>query len=599
VIAGQGAEQQQLARAPADIRSRRIQAELVAILFSRARVTIFTSLATGSIAFLLVCRHVPLSWGLGWLAYLVLVSVARLRLVRSFERAAPPPDDILRWANYFTAGTSATAAFWGAGAIMVFGFLPSNMLLAVFFVMVFAGYAAGSASTQALYLPNCYAFLVILLGSLVVGFLMLGDTLHLALAGVTLIYLAFNVSMARSHHRTHAESIALRFANIELIEELERKSAEAEAANVAKSKFLAAASHDLRQPLHALILFVSALNEHIRYPEVRRIVDHIHRSVHALEQLFNALLDISRLDAGTIRPEPRDFPLRELMVRLRNDYEHEATSKGLSFRCTDSPFFVRSEPQWLERILRNYLSNAIRYTERGAVTVSAVLSGPSVRIEVADTGKGIPHSAQQEIFREFYQLDNPERDRNKGLGLGLAIVDRLARLLDHPIDVQSEPGRGSVFSVTVPLGSETAAGTSRYVAAGGTDLAAMTVLVIDDEASVREGMEALLSQWNCEVLLASNESDAVARVRDRGETPDAIIADYRLADGRTGIQAIGALERECGRPVPAVIVTGDIAPDRLREVAASGLPLLHKPVAPARLRAFLQQARAALNTVAT
>ena len=424
---------------------------------------------------------------------------------------------------------------------------------------------------------------------------LINDPIHIALGVMTFAYVGGLSFFARTIHRTIIESLNLRFENIDLVRELSEQRDEAERANVAKSKFLAAASHDLRQPLHALTLFTSALDDRIKYPEVRRIVDNIGASVRALEKLFNALLDISRLDAGVLQPEPRHFRLRDVMERLENEHAPDAQAKNLAFRCDSSDFVVRSDPALLERILRNFVSNAIRYTAKGEVRIACVGDRNHVRIEVRDTGIGIPKSHHRDIFNEFYQLGNPERDRTKGLGLGLAIVDRVARLLDHPIEIESTPGVGTCFSVTVPLGDGAliipdipAESTS-----ASHDLTGICVVVVDDEISVREGMRILLEQWGCDVIVAGSEDEAVVAVREARRVPDVAIADYRLRDERTGVQAIERLRREVGSTVPALIVTGDTAPDRLREAQASGDPLVHKPVPPAVLRTFLRKVRSA------
>ncbi len=323
---------------------------------------------------------------------------------------------------------------------------------------------------------------------------------------------------------------------------------------------------------------------------MRKIVDNINLSAQALEKLFAALLDISRLDAGVIQPQVSEFNLQELIERLKNEYALEAKQMDLTFRCPSTELVVRSDPQLLERILRNYLSNAFRYTSQGEVALSCCALGGAIRIEVADSGKGIAREKQQQIFREFHQLENPERDRTKGLGLGLAIVERLAKLLGHPIGVDSTPAQGSVFHVTVPRGDPSAVvPPQRLLAEVGTDLSGMRVLVIDDEVDVREGMNTLLGQWGCELLLAGSEEEAVELLKQDSRAPDVVIADYRLREYKTGVQAIRRVQGECGIAMPALIITGDTAPDRLREVAASGFPLFHKPVAPAQLRAFLHQ----------
>ena len=242
--------------------------------------------------------------------------------------------------------------------------------------------------------------------------------------------------------------------------------------------------------------------------------------------------------------------------------------------------------------MRNLLANAIRYTNNGSITINCVQQAGNVRIEVCDTGIGIPADQQQEIFREFYQLTNPERDRNKGLGLGLAIIDRLINLLQHKIEVQSEVGKGSCFSVTLPAGDQARviAMQAQHVHSGYFDIIGMRVLVIDDVQGVRDGMQAVLDNWGCVVTLASSEEEAMDKLKGK-EPPHVIIADYRLRDGKNGAQAIEKLRKACGKEIPALIITGDTGPDRLREAEASGHTLMHKPVQTARLRTYLRHVK--------
>jgi CheY-like chemotaxis protein/anti-sigma regulatory factor (Ser/Thr protein kinase) len=336
-------------------------------------------------------------------------------------------------------------------------------------------------------------------------------------------------------------------------------------------------------------LFASALDERIKYPEVSRIVANINASVRAMELLFNALLDISRLDAGVLQPSVRHFRLDELIRRLVNDHAPEAERKGLKLLCSACEVTVHSDPALLERIVLNFVSNAIRYTDRGEVRITCAADGDQVRVEVTDTGIGIPPDKHREIFDEFHQLQNPNRDRNKGLGLGLAIVDRVARLLGHRIEVQSTPGKGSCFTVLVPLGDALCVveEPSRAVVAL-DDVGGLHVVVVDDEIDIREGMQSLLQQWGCQVSLAASAAEAVAVARAADVVPHAIIADYRLRDGETGVQVIEQLQRELEARIPALIVTGDTASERLQEAGASGYQLVHKPVQPAMLRAFLR-----------
>jgi two-component system, sensor histidine kinase len=375
----------------------------------------------------------------------------------------------------------------------------------------------------------------------------------------------------------------------EATRELTAQKEEAERASLAKSRFLAAASHDLRQPMHALILFVTALKERIQYPEVSRIVSNIEASVSAMLSLFNALLDISRLDAGVLHAKPTDFELDSLLQRLQIEFAPHAMEKGLRFRVMRSSAIVTSDPVLLERVLMNLISNAIRYTVQGGVVVGCRKRKGKVRIEVWDSGPGIPAERHRDIFQEFYQLRNPERDRSKGLGLGLAIVDRMARLLETRIHLKSSEAKGSVFAIEVPravvshVGQEAAERQTNQA----NSLAGALVVVIDDEAAILDGMRGLLQEWGCEVLAAESGAEALAQLRRVGRTPDAVISDYRLREEETGAAVIARIQAAMGVPLPGVLITGDTGPDTLREAQVSGYQLLHKPVRPAKLRALL------------
>jgi two-component system, sensor histidine kinase len=364
---------------------------------------------------------------------------------------------------------------------------------------------------------------------------------------------------------------------------------EAERANMAKSRFLAAASHDLRQPMHALMLFVTDLKQRIHYPEVSRIVHNIETSVNAMVSLFNALLDISRLDAGVLHANPVDFPVKNLFDRLRVEFSAAAREKELHFSVMASKLVVRTDPLLLERIVVNLVSNALRYTSRGGVVVGCRRQRDAVRIEVWDSGPGVPLERQRDIFQEFFQLSNPERDRSKGLGLGLAIVERMAKLIGTRVRLRSVLGKGSVFYLTVPLGSAARVVRERSEAAEALTqpLTGAFVVVVDDEGPILEGMRGLLAGWQCEVAAAESQALALAAVEQAGKAPDAIISDYRLRDEENGIDVIRALRARFGSSIPGILVTGDTAPDRLREAEQSGFYLIHKPVRPAKLRTLL------------
>jgi signal transduction histidine kinase len=406
----------------------------------------------------------------------------------------------------------------------------------------------------------------------------------------------------RVHERTAALQTAndqLQAANQSLRVEIEARTrveaelreakAEADRANLAKSKFLAAASHDLRQPVQSLMLFFAALEHHQRSEEVRPILEGMEQSLAGLTLLLDGLLDASRLDAGVVVPEPREVPVGPLIARLLAEYAPAATAKGLRLRAVPTGVVVRTDPALLERILRNFIQNALRYTAAGGIVIGCRRRGEQVRIAVVDSGHGIPADLQEAVFEEFFQIDNPERDRTKGLGLGLAIVRRLADLLGHPLGVRSIVGKGSSFFVDLPVAEWQAPATAEAVPAGhaGAGGGPATIVVIEDEMLVRLGLGSVLRTWGFTVVEAETGAQALDLLAAAKAAPVLILADYRLRRDEVGTEVIRMVQQRFGRAIPAVIITGDTSPDRLREAQASGHALLHKPVAPDDLRAII------------
>lgn len=377
--------------------------------------------------------------------------------------------------------------------------------------------------------------------------------------------------------------------------DLAAKKDMAERANTAKSRFFAAASHDLRQPLHALSLFVATLKARNRQVETQPLIDNIEASTAAMELLFNALLDISRLDAGAIEPRPVHFSLERLFADLDKQFSALAMDKQLSLRFRGTVPALYSDPLLIERILANLVANAIRYTDDGGVLVTCRPRGRTVCLAVYDTGRGIPEDQQESVFQEFVQLHNAARDRSKGLGLGLAIVSRLGRLLGHRVVLRSRPGHGSVFSIDVPLGDPSLIQTPASPAVPGKMPADALVLLVDDETAILRGMAELFDNWNIDLVTAHSVAEAEQWLASIERTPDVIVTDYRLPDD-DGLAVVARLRERYGRDIPAILVTGDTAPETLQRITQAGLPLLHKPLRPAKLRALLthliQQARA-------
>ncbi|MDD5056358.1 MAG: ATP-binding protein [Sideroxydans sp.] len=355
---------------------------------------------------------------------------------------------------------------------------------------------------------------------------------------------------------------------------------QAESANLAKSRFLAAASHDLRQPIHAQGLFLGVLARTELNAYQREVLANATAASRSSVEMLNTLLDFSRIEAGVIKPKVQAFYMQPLLNKIEREFEQQADAKGLAYRSRETAIAVQSDPMLVELILRNLVSNAIRYTVRGGLLVTCRKRGEHAVLEVWDTGIGITPEHQREVFQEFHQLGNPERDRQKGLGLGLAIAEGLARTLVHELTLVSTPQRGSVFRLTLPIASEAPVATSGTTQHKNQKLNAR-VLVIDDDEAVRSGMRHLLRNWGCECETAESIEEALALARIHA--PDVVISDYRLREQRTGLEAIAALRGLLGNALPALLLTGDTAPDTLREAQTSGIALLHKPVSPGKL----------------
>ncbi|PWC54648.1 hypothetical protein TSO221_07570 [Azospirillum sp. TSO22-1] len=377
---------------------------------------------------------------------------------------------------------------------------------------------------------------------------------------------------------------------------IERELAEAkeaaEQANLAKSKFLAAASHDLRQPLQSLFLFAHVLEAQVAGSEkALGTLGALHKGLEAMKGLLDSLLDVSRLDAGSVTADVRSVQVADLLDALDTAYARIAANKALGWSVERCGAVVRTDPTLLAQLLRNFVENAIRYTPRGGVRVTCHKVGDDrLAIEVHDTGIGIPAEHMASIWEEFHQVGNPERDREKGLGLGLAIVRRLSDLLGHPVTARSEPGTGSVFAVEVPLdpdGAPPERAAARPAPGPGAD--SRLVVVVEDDSIVLTALEALLTEWGYGVLTASSGAEAVERIQADGRLPDVLVSDYRLRAGEVGTQAIRLIRQTCGHPIPGVLLTGETAGAALRDAAAEGLLVVHKPVLPTELDDALRQ----------
>jgi signal transduction histidine kinase/CheY-like chemotaxis protein len=413
-----------------------------------------------------------------------------------------------------------------------------------------------------------------------------GGAIHHAVAALTGVFIVTMNGLARYSNANLTEALRLRFEKVVLAEDLRGQKELAEEASLSKSRFLAAASHDLRQPIHALGMFVGALARHPMNEEMRRLIDQIEGSIAAMDGLFSSLLDISKLDAGVVQTQLQPFPIAPLLSRICDEYSGEARRKNLTLTLCPCSASVHSDPVLLERIVRNIVSNAVRHTDRGRVLVGC-RRGPRLSLQVWDTGRGIAPTERERVFQEFYQVENAERDRGKGLGLGLAIVRRLTILLDHPLELQSRVGKGSAFKLSLPLAHPEAQRDLPVEQAITPAFQGGLILVVDDEAMVQEAMRSLLTSWGSEVIVAGSCAEMLERIADCPILPDLILCDYRLRGEENGIDVIRHLQAEYNEDIPGVLITGDTAPDRLQQAQDSGFIVLNKPVANSKLRATI------------
>ena len=527
----------------------------------------------------------------GLLAWAVVVSLTNLYWIFNARRSLArglSEDDARRLARWLAICIGAGGASWGA---LAFGALGNTTVAGeIMAIFVLSGILSGSVALLAPVLPLFIAFAVPLVGLTVAKLWLLGDAAYSAFGIVALLYLGVLIAQARNSSTASRAAIELRFENLELLRQTEQARRmteqarhEAEEANTAKSKFLAAASHDLRQPIHAQGLFLNVLQHTTLTAEQRELVGNISAASTASADMLDTLLDFSRIEAGVVSPQIQPFSLQDLLNKIEREFEPQADAKGLAYRSRETPLLAQSDPALVELVLRNLVSNAIRYSDAGGLLVACRRRGAYAVLEVWDTGMGIAADQQAEVFKEFHQLGNPERDRRKGLGLGLAIAQGLAKTLDHELSLQSRPQRGSVFRLALPLSQlmptkRLAADANLPLRLATGQLRGVYVLVIDDDETVLSGMAQLLQRWGCKVDAADSIEQAL--VLAQLTTPDVVISDYRLRDQRTGAQAITELQRLASRPLPALIITGDTAPERLREAMSSGVPLLHKPLAP-------------------
>jgi signal transduction histidine kinase len=531
-----------------------------------------------------------------WCAACVTLSGARLLLNRP-RRLGGPSQPAVKSRSQWLALLFAAAAIWGAGPPLLLLANPSADTLLTGIFLAAAGLSAPllSAWRPAVYLSLLPA-LVPLLMTLAVRVMSSASQLStnsLLLASVTAAFMLLLERLTLAQNNSLALLLSVRVHNEDLVQQLRSQIDVAARANQEKTRFVASAAHDLRQPLHALGMFCATLEQRLQNTPERPLVRNMMNAIESLEDSFGAMLDISRLDAGVVEPAPQTFPIRDVFRRLYQQFGGDAEARDLALRFRAIRRIVRSDPLLLERILANLVQNALRYTRRGGVLVAARRHARGIALEVWDTGLGIPEDKVEMIFREFYQLDNPERDRSRGLGMGLAIVQRLCNLLQHPLEVRSREGRGSVFRLVVPAGDIQALDTAQAEAdtLPPRKTGTITVLLIDDERAIREATRELLRPMQVNVILAATIDEAVSLAKESADPIDMILSDWRLRGQENGLDAVRAVRTVSGEGTPAVLITGDTSPELLKHAHEGGLVVLHKPLQPRQLVRLIKHLR--------
>jgi len=568
--------------------------EQAALLRQNFPMTLLASLATALVTLWVMARVADTQATAIWL---ILHTLVVCGVYLTLHGIAPFTDPAPQAARKLIACMAAMGLSWGAlGYVVLYWGTSDSVIYAIGIISTVSSGALGLGAP----LYRAYvAYLTCAMGGVMIAVAMAGGPVMWPALFLTSVYYALTCMQARTADRATRRSIALKLENDRLVTELRAESQRALAAQEAaeradrdKSRFLAAASHDLRQPLHAMGLFLESLQRSPLSDHQRTVLGHAHAASGAAAEMLTTLLDYSRLEAGVVKVRPAPFALQPLLSALEQEFGGQADTAGLVYRTRETSAAAHADRSLVGLVMHNFISNALRYTDRGGVLIACRTRGKRLALEVWDTGAGIPQHQWEDIFREFHQLGNSERDRRKGLGLGLAIVQRLAREMGTSVEVVSRPGRGSVFRLWLDRWQGALEDDSAMAPSSDAHtLSGLKILAIDDDEAVRTGMQSLLQSWGCLCITAESSKDALECLEDStlDFAPDLIITDFRLRHEETGKQVLQALRAYLGTPVPAIILTGDTSPQRLRDAQSTSALLLHKPVSTSQLRDAMVQ----------
>lgn len=573
-------------------RRERIRAEQLRLAYHQTPPLILGSILGGSLLTYVLWGSVSSSALILWISAVFITSLARLVLWKSYQRSHRPAERHAFWSISHVITTLGTTCVWGLVSLLFYPYVPPGHQFIIACLLIGAG---GSTLAFSAFPASFYAGVIPIMLPLATVSFALGESQQTIVGMLSILFTIMLLGFRKNISASILSALELGLENEALVRELRLQKDEAEKANADKSRFLAATSHDLRQPFQALELFVEALNTRIPSDgEAAQIIKKIQASLKSLDSMFNGLLDISKLDAAGIQPNLHSFMLAPFLQRLHADFLPLAEEKGLQLHLGGIETRVKTDPVLLERIVRNLLSNAIRHTGQGRVFLACRRRGINCRIEVRDSGPGFDMKETESLFTEFFQLENPARDHRKGTGLGLAIVQRLARLLDHRIDVRSIPGRGSVFSIEVPIDQAPVLSTeaSRFKpqtpAGANHQFEGFRAMIIDDDPAILDGMQQLLGDWGFQVSAFSGSEAALKAIKLPAGQPQVVISDFRLPGIKNGLQLIKEIQSMIESGTPAILITGDLSPLTPGQALPNDCFILQKPLQPARLRSLLQ-----------
>lgn len=547
---------------------------------------VFGATFVGVLMVLFLWRHVPSFDLTFWLSLIFLSAALRVLAFRRYHKAPDKSHKLRYWGRLFYGGSLIAGSVWSVLPVLFYNQIEPHYLLLI--STVFAGMVSVTAAAGSIYLPSFYAFAVPLV--IPVSFMHLFSGVdYLAITGVMLLlYLAVSSFLAQRGHRQYIELVKARFANNDLMQQLNEEKVTAERAVEVKTQFMAAASHDLRQPLHALGMFIGSLRKRDSDTERLQIIRDMEASTQSLSQLLHSMLDLSKLQANIVSADIKATALNPILVNLRSEFEPLARAKSLQLFIPKTDIVVKTDGLLLSRVLRNLLTNAINYTEKGHVSLELCQRANNYcELKVIDSGLGIEPAMHSKVFEDYVRAPHSGSNQKGGLGLGLAIVRRYCQLLDITLKLESAPQFGTTLTLTldctdapVPAIATSTQVNREYSSTG-------CVLVVDDDQNVTLSMHKLLESWGCNVICAESAQSALFQLAQWDALPDLVLCDFQLGGDENGLDVVQVIHEGLSNSIPAIIITGDTSPTTLEQVEDAGLDILYKPVAEDELKRAL------------